>query len=441
MNPDQLSQAAREVLAANRRGSFTVPSPLQYPHQWNWDSAVVAVGLSHFKPAWARDEIASLLTGQWADGMVPNIVFGEAPDYFPSPEFWQTAGLVGAPVRPTSGITQPPLLATCLRLVHQRHADRAFLAATYPAVLRWHRWFHTHRDADGSGLVALIHPWESGTDDSPRWLEVMSRITPHNLPVYTRRDTRHVAADQRPLQEDYDRYIYLVDLFRRARYEPRALLEQSPFLVQDVLFNAVLYRAHEDLRALGIELGEPVEEIEAWMDKMDESFNRRFWDDAAGLYRDFDLRGGAHIPVNTAATFAPLFGGLAAPSQARRLVEEHLDNPREYGRDGLLRYQVSSTSAAEPAWDAIRYWRGPVWPVVNWIIALGLQRAGYPGRAEAIRADTLALLEGEGFSEYFDPRDGRGVGAGSFSWSAALGLEMASGPLELPPADRRGGRT
>ena len=42
-------------------------------------------------------------------------------------------------------------------------------------------------------------------------------------------------------------------------------------------------------------------------------------------------------------------------------------------------------------------------------------------RASTLRAATRALVE-QGFSEYYDPRSGAGIGGQGFSWSAALTL-------------------
>jgi hypothetical protein len=42
--------------------------------------------------------------------------------------------------------------------------------------------------------------------------------------------------------------------------------------------------------------------------------------------------------------------------------------------------------------------------------------------ADRIRADSLSLLEREGFREYFNPETGAGRGSDRFSWSAALSL-------------------
>jgi hypothetical protein len=275
---------ARSVLRANDAGAFTKPGPRQYPHQWNWDSAVIALGLSHFDLPRARAEIRSLIGGQWPDGMIPHIVYHSIPsDYFPDAAFWQVENSPHAPAVSTSGITQPPLLATVIRTIHTRTPILNFVREVYPAILRWHRWLHTARNADGSGLICIIHPWESGTDDSPRWLDAMADITPLDILPFQRGDTTHVAADERPHHADYVRFAHLIDVFRHNRYDPAALLARSPFLVQDVLFNSILYRADEDLRALALELNEPTVEIDGWLERMRTNFDARFWDDERGL--------------------------------------------------------------------------------------------------------------------------------------------------------------
>ncbi|HET6823828.1 MAG TPA: hypothetical protein VFH34_14360, partial [Anaerolineales bacterium] len=128
-----------------------------------------------------------------------------------------------------------------VRIIDSRHPNPDFVREVYPALLRWHHWLHTARDADGSALACIIHPWESGTDDSPRWLHLFEAIQPEALPEFHRGDTRHVAAAERPNRADYERFIYLIDVFRNRNYEPRALLADSPFLAQDILFNAILY--------------------------------------------------------------------------------------------------------------------------------------------------------------------------------------------------------
>lgn len=424
-NVDGLRAQAEKILRGNDVGEFTKPSPRQYPHQWNWDAALIALGLSHFDLPRALTEIRALLRGQWRDGMMPHILYHTGPsDYFPDPDFWQITNSPNAPAMATSGLTQPPILATVVRTIHARTPIPNFVRQAYPALLRWHRWLHTARDADGTALACIIHPWESGTDDSPRWLRAMAEITPRELPPYRRRDTVHVPNVERPSDADYERFVHLIDVSRKNRYEPSRLLARSPFLVQDILFNAILYRADEDLGALARELGEPTDEIATWLNRVRANFSARFWDDARGLYFDYDVRASAPIEVNTAAAFMPLFAGLASKQQAARLVAEHFDNPLEYAPNTDSKYHMPSAAKNERDYSPRRYWCGPVWINMNWMIAEGLRRYGYDTHADRLVHDALALMQMSGLREYYDPRDGRGCGATDFSWSAALAIEM-----------------
>lgn len=426
-----LRAAARQVLERNDRGDFTTPSPGQYPHQWNWDAALVALGWAQFDLPRARAEVLSLLRAQWRDGMVPHIIYHRgASDYFPPPAFWQTESLNHGGAVLSSGLTQPPVLATVVRLLHERsRADPGalpFLREAYPRLAAWHRWLHTARAFDDTGLPCLIHPWESGTDNSPRWLAVLDRITPHDLPEYRRRDTLHVRAEERPRPQDYERFVYLIDRGRRARWDPAQILAAHPFLVQDVMFCSILHRADEDLLALGQELGEDTSEIERALETTRGVFSARFWNEARGLYLDYDVRAAAPIPVNTCATFVPLYAGLASQNQVARLMAAHWNDPAEYAPGDDSRYIVPSTAKNEPAYSPRRYWSGPVWPFTNWLIALGMEHCGLGEVALQLRRDTLALVEAQGFREYFDPRDGAGLGAQDFAWSAALALEWTT---------------
>ena len=60
--------------------------------------------------------------------------------------------------------------------------------------------------------------------------------------------------------------------------------------------------------------------------------------------------------------------------------------------------------------------------LVNWLVADGLAREGHGARARALRESTRALVEQEGFREYYDATTGTGIGGIGFSWSAALTL-------------------
>src|SRR5688500_5419386 len=75
MTTASILDLAISVLRSNDTGIFTKPGPHQYPHQWNWDSALIALGFSHFDLPRAQSEIRALLSGQWKDGMLPHVVY------------------------------------------------------------------------------------------------------------------------------------------------------------------------------------------------------------------------------------------------------------------------------------------------------------------------------------------------------------------------------
>src|SRR5690606_15537019 len=130
-----------------------------------------ALGFAAFDEDRAWREMETLFAHQWPDGMVPHIVFHQMDEgYFPGPEVWQT----GRPV-PTSGITQPPVAGFAARRIYERSRNKAAVAdralALAQKIDRWHAFLYSARDPEGEGLVAIIHPWEAGRDNSIDWDE------------------------------------------------------------------------------------------------------------------------------------------------------------------------------------------------------------------------------------------------------------------------------
>lgn len=73
-------------------------------------------------------------------------------------------------------------------------------------------------------------------------------------------------------------------------------------------------------------------------------------------------------------------------------------------------YSLPSFDPALPRFDSKRYWRGPVWAIINYIVARGLSEYGFEREANRIRLDTREIIRGSGFYEYFDPISGSGAG-------------------------------
>ncbi len=411
-----LSSQAEQILRDNDRGGFTVPTSGLYPFQWLWDAGFTALGWATFDEPRAWQELEVLFRGQWSDGMLPHIVFHKfEPTYFPGPEVW---GTKHDPM--TSGITQPPVIATVARMMLESAKDQTLamtaLKNLYPKMLAFHRWLHTARDPNNTGLVSIVHPWEAGCDNSPAWDEALARVpVDPNLAPYKRRDTSHVDAAQRPQQHEYDRYLSLVMGFKNVAYDPAKVWQSSKFRVAGEGFNAILCRADRDLLYLAQVLQEPTSELEQWTVNNQIGLER-LWDETAGIYFSFDQISNQAIRVPTSAGFLPLFAGGLSQTRVDQLAARLEAMARH------VKYLIPSTDPTHQAFESKRYWRGPIWLVVNWMIARGFIEHGRPEIAERIRTDSLELIKQAGFAEYFEPNTAEGLGGLHFSWTAAMYL-------------------
>ena len=433
-----LAARAQEILRQNDMGGWTRAASDLYPHQWSWDTGFIAIGLAHLDTRRAARELESLFQHQWKLGKVPHIVFNpKAPpeSYFPGPEHWASAAASSdAPPAPpyTSCLCQPPTHAIAAHRIWEvasngraRAEATAFLHGIYPRLLSWHRYLLTYRDPEESGLVTIYHPWESGTDNSPRWDAALESVEVGELLPHPRYDLEHVEdPSQRPTEAEYDRYLWLVKLIKRAGCDERAIYRSHPFLVKDVLFSSILVAANDALLEIAKVVEAPDEErelVEGWAGRGRKGLER-CWDDKLNLCLDYDLRADRSLRVRTVAGFAPLIAGRQSPELLAALLRE-LNSTAFAGRPELRWPVPPSTSPEEAGFHPRSYWRGPVWPVANWLLWWSLIRAGEQERAARIRRASLDQIAEGGFAEYFEPFSGEPQGAAEQSWTAAVVLD------------------
>src|SRR3989344_3500899 len=248
MDEDKLLEQAKAVLKHNDRVSWTVPAGELYPHQWLWRSY-----LSPYSPA----EVA------------------------------------------TSGLTQPPMLAEAVVAVGEKMKlpeRRSWYKQMYPALLHYHQWLYGERDPHKEGLIILLHPYESGLDNSPPWI---SELRKHSMPWWVklveqlhldgvvnlvRRDTRHIPPGQRTSNIEAMAYWAALRRLRHKAYNSEAILSRSLFAVEDLAFNCILVRANSLLGRIAETIGRrlPAELVTAT--GRTEAALEQLWDETDGIY-------------------------------------------------------------------------------------------------------------------------------------------------------------
>ena len=410
-----LHDGALAVLEQNHRDGYTVPARGLYPYQWCWDSGPIALGWAaagRWDAAWS--ELDRLLSAQWPSGMVPHIVFWESsPDYFPGPDVWATNA---SP--PSTGITQPPLPITAAARLYADDPDRdraaTQLRELWPRLVAWLEWIERARSGP-HGACVVVHPWESGMDNSPRWDAALDDVPEATHRHLERRDVATVAAAQRPTNTEYRRFLGIVERLRAAGWDTEHQVDDSPFAVEDIAFTAITARAAADLAVAGAAAGHQT----AAVDRIAASARKgidALWDDATGWFRSFDLKAAEPVAPLTAGGLLASWGRVSTPEQTARLLAR-LDAWAK-----VVPIAVASSDPTDSTFEPERYWRGPVWVLLNWMVADGMAWAGRLERAEQLRITTRELVERSGFCEYYDPRTGAGIGGEGFSWTAALTL-------------------
>jgi hypothetical protein len=355
------------------RFEYTEPSPGRYPWQWYWDSCFAAIVWRRFEPRRARAELESLLAAQRPDGFVGHTIFWRRPVTPLRLLFYNVASRSAFQ---TESI-QPPLLAWAWRIAVGDPSEE-------PRIAKQADWLCANRDLEGDGLLWIVQPDESGLDASPKF-----------EPVWGRRANGRIG------------FPLLVHRNRRLGWDARRIRDAGAPVLCEVLVNTLWSLSRQ---ALGRPSATP-------------ALVERLWDERRGLFFDEAQPVGKLVPVKTWASLAPLALPDLPEEIGRRLVEEHLLDEREFWTP----VAPPSVAADEPGYEPDgargpirRYWRGPTWVNSAWMVWLGLRRLGYEREAERLAKGVIGAVGREGLREYYDPRDGRGLGARDFAWSALV---------------------
>ena len=408
---------AKKILIQNRRKNYTLPTNNNlYPAQWNWDSAFISLGYSYFNLNYALDELETLLSGQWNDGMVPHILFHDLKtNYYPNHSVWNCGNKIRS-----SGITQPPIAASILKIIIKNNilSDKQNLRVKLIILKlkKFHEWLIRFRDPNNSGLISILHPWESGYDNSPLWDKPLNAIKIDKNLKYIRGDNKVVNPEFRPLDIDYDRYVTIKNHLRENNYNPRKLYKKSMFNVVDVGFNSIFLKASKDLLEIAKNFKLNFTKIGKYS-KLSENKIKSLYKKKHNNFICKDLKSKKDINVPSITNYFPLF----ADFDDNKINNQIVNSLKNYNKNE--NYFFSSINPKYSSYEEKRYWRGPVWINCNWILYRAMKTKDRKF-SNLIKQKTIDLIEKKGFFEYYSSKTGKAMGANNFSWSAALYLDL-----------------
>jgi hypothetical protein len=374
-----IRSAAADVLNEHwRSAGFAVPSANTYPWQWLWDSCFHSIVWADLGDERALDELESVFQWQTPSGFVPHMGYQEAPEV--PRELWGRYG--------SSTITQPPMFGHASRVLASlgfqptdqilEQIDRAF------------EHLISNRMTE-SGLLRIVHPWESGADNTPRWDDWCA-------PSF-----------------DSDRWMRAkLNLLSELRMNDEGIAVRSrAFEVGAASFNALCaFNMLEFAEVAGDGY---------WRDRsveLAEAIDQR-WDPSGSTWVDWSADAHPSLKHRTCDALLPVLV-TRDPSLARIALSELADEGRFGGHFG-----IASTDRTSSKFDPDGYWRGSSWPQLNYLFWVAAVRHAHDEWAARIASATASAVLLNNFSEHWNPDTGVGQGARPQSW-ATLASAMNS---------------
>jgi hypothetical protein len=334
----------------------------------------------------------AILLSQSPNGVVPNVdgASGTSPDR-----------------------SQPPVGSYIVWKNYRKNQDKDILEWAYPRLTKWHDWWFANRgdrqpwrDGNRDGLLEWgsdkgssfsvggrgslqAAKWESGMDDSPMYDDAV-----------------------------YDPHTYTMNL-------------------DDVGLNSLYALDSECLAKIAEILGREDDRrrFTADYERMKSTMRQELWNEKDGIYENRYWDG--HFSTRLSPTnFYPMLAGVATPEQAKRMVKEHLLNPKEFWGE----YVIPTISRNDAAFEDQYYWRGDIWGPTNYLVYEGLNRYGEDEVALQFAKKSYDLFMDDWHSnqhtnEQYYAWGGSAGGDKHYTWGALLCLIPMEQYLDETPWD------
>ncbi len=253
--------------------------------------------------------------------------------------------------------SQPPIGAFVVWTLYQRGGDRSLLERAYPALLRNYRWWWARRRLADTGLLCYGTSLDIGDGlYKGTKLAAKDESTMDNSPLH----------DAVPFDE-----------------------ASGLLLAADVGLNSLAALDGEVLALMARALGRAAEadELEAQVAAHKARIAEHLWDEARQVFANRLLDGGFVAPL-APTSFYPLAAGIGSPEQSAALVTRYFEPTDKFGGAFVL----PSVTRDDPAYGDNVYWRGRIWPPLNFWTYQGLRRVGREAEAAALAEKSRHLF-------------------------------------------------
>lgn len=335
---------------------------------WAWDSWKHAVGLSHYNPTLAKNQIRAMFDFQREDGYVLDCIFRDTTIE-----------------KHNYRDTKPPLSAWAVEKIYNADNDIGFVQEMYPKLKKYHYWWYKDRDHDRDSIceygstdgTLVAAKWESGMDNAIRFDD--SKILKNHDGAYS--------LNQESV--DLNAYLYAEKLFLATLAKALAKNEDADRFKKEAV-------------------------------KLSGVIQTQFYDVVDGWFYDTDLDGKTFIKGAGCEGWTALWAEAATKEQAGAVRNKMMDSEKFF-----TEVPFQTLSADHPKFNPLKgYWRGPNWLDQAYFGVKGLRNYGFEQAADSATVQILkganGLLEkGKPIYENYHPLTGEGLNAKNFSWSAA----------------------